>query len=184
MNRCAHPVTTRRLSGCDAGEPVRQGMGRVDLDRGSGLVVAACRPGRPGGPPLRIPRDATREGQQDGDAIAAYDRTADWPVFAFGRNLVLRPLTRIRPHGLLIDVGCGPGQLTVKIGHNFPDLEVDRCGHQPRHNGHGTAHLAGIGRRRTGLHHGDGAASRMAGNSVDTSSVRFPTPLACPPGGR
>ncbi|OGO38932.1 MAG: hypothetical protein A2147_11045 [Chloroflexi bacterium RBG_16_57_8] len=74
--------------------------------------------------PLRISRDPDREGIQDDDASVAYDRVSRWPVFTFGRYLVLRPLAGFQPQGLLLDVGCGPGHLTAAISRKFRGLNT------------------------------------------------------------
>jgi ubiquinone/menaquinone biosynthesis C-methylase UbiE len=74
--------------------------------------------------PLRMPREPDREGTQEGDASAAYDRMGRSPVFAFGRYLVLRPLAGYHPKGAVFDVGCGPGYLAAAIARKFGGLDV------------------------------------------------------------
>jgi ubiquinone/menaquinone biosynthesis C-methylase UbiE len=74
--------------------------------------------------PLRIPREPDREGIQDGDATTAYERVSRWPLFAFGRHLVLRPLPALSQRGVLLDIGCGPGYLTAAISRKRQEGEV------------------------------------------------------------
>lgn len=74
--------------------------------------------------PMNIPRDTGLEGPQEGDAVIAYDRTSRWPLFTFERSIILHEISRDRPQGLLIDIGCGPGFLAAAISHRFPDGTV------------------------------------------------------------
>ena len=74
--------------------------------------------------PMRIPRDPDREGAEDDKAMQAYYRASRWPVFTLARYLVLRELTKLKPFGLLVDAGCGPGFLTAQISRKFPAVKV------------------------------------------------------------
>ena len=72
----------------------------------------------------RIPRDMGREKPDDLEATLAYDRVSRWPLFAFIRSLFVRRLKRYGPRGTLLDAGCGPGYLAVKLAAEFPEIEV------------------------------------------------------------
>jgi ubiquinone/menaquinone biosynthesis C-methylase UbiE len=117
--------------------------------------------------PLRIRRDPTREKLQDDEASTAYDRVGNWPVFALGRYLVLRPLARIRPHGFLVDIGCGPGHLTAEIGHNFRDLDVVGVDISPIMARLATHKRIGPAGSRLNFIIADGEALPMPDNCVD-----------------
>jgi ubiquinone/menaquinone biosynthesis C-methylase UbiE len=74
--------------------------------------------------PMNIRREPEREGIMDAAASRAYDRTSRWPVFTIERRIILKALTRRRPQGVLVDVGCGPGYLSAAISRRFPGLKV------------------------------------------------------------
>jgi ubiquinone/menaquinone biosynthesis C-methylase UbiE len=74
--------------------------------------------------PMRIPHDPTREGVEDSAALQAYYRVSRWPIFTFERHLVLKALSKIKPQGQLVDIGCGPGYLAAKIYQKFPDVKI------------------------------------------------------------
>jgi ubiquinone/menaquinone biosynthesis C-methylase UbiE len=69
--------------------------------------------------PMRIQRDPSREGPQEGEAVAAYDRTSHWPVFSLERFLIMREIRRDQPAGLVLDIGCGPGFLAAEVSRRF-----------------------------------------------------------------
>jgi len=72
----------------------------------------------------RMPRDMSKERPNDHEAALAYDRVSRWPLFSFIRALFLYRLKRHEPRGTLLDAGCGPGYLTIKIAKEFPQLDV------------------------------------------------------------
>jgi ubiquinone/menaquinone biosynthesis C-methylase UbiE len=72
--------------------------------------------------PSKVRRDPGREGLQDRQASIAYDGMSATPAFAFSRLLILRALRRWRPDGTLVDLGCGPGYLAVRISKEYPGL--------------------------------------------------------------
>ncbi len=74
--------------------------------------------------PIRILRDASREGFQDESASRAYDRTSSWPIFAFERYLIMRTLKRKKPKGVVVDIGCGPGYLAAKMAHDLREAQI------------------------------------------------------------
>ncbi len=74
--------------------------------------------------PLKIPREQTREGLLEGDAVTAYNRTSRWPIFALERWLMMRALARIKPEGALVDIGSGAGYLAAQIKRRYPALKV------------------------------------------------------------
>jgi ubiquinone/menaquinone biosynthesis C-methylase UbiE len=74
--------------------------------------------------PMKIPREADREGVEDAAALQAYYRASRWPVFTFERYLILKALNQIKPIGQIIDVGCGPGFLTAQISRELPEVKV------------------------------------------------------------
>ena len=74
--------------------------------------------------PMRIPRDPDREGIEDEVSAQAYYRVSRWPLFVFVRCIILRFLAKMKPAGLLIDIGCGPGFLTAHVNRKFPEVKV------------------------------------------------------------
>ncbi len=64
------------------------------------------------------------EGIEDARAARAYDKISKWPQFRILRRLVVRKLRRYHPSGILADIGCGPGLLTMLIAREFPRLNV------------------------------------------------------------
>jgi ubiquinone/menaquinone biosynthesis C-methylase UbiE len=77
-----------------------------------------------GRPRLRFPRQPGLAGIEDAQVVQAYDRINRWPQFQALRWMVVRRLSAMRPAGLLADLGCGPGLLTLMIGRQFPALHV------------------------------------------------------------
>jgi ubiquinone/menaquinone biosynthesis C-methylase UbiE len=73
---------------------------------------------------MNIARAPEKEGEQDSEAVLAYDHTCGWLPFRVLRHMVLRRLERCRPQGTLLDAGCGPGHLAIAIGGRFPGLKV------------------------------------------------------------
>jgi ubiquinone/menaquinone biosynthesis C-methylase UbiE len=73
---------------------------------------------------MHIARAPEKEGEQDAEAVLAYDRTSGWPPFRVLRRMVLRRLERRHPRGVLMDAGCGPGHLAITIGRRYPELKV------------------------------------------------------------
>jgi ubiquinone/menaquinone biosynthesis C-methylase UbiE len=75
-------------------------------------------------PRLRRPRRFGLESEADLEAACAYDRLGNWLIFKGERYLALKELQRLRPRGALVDIGCGPGRLTLEISRRFPGLKV------------------------------------------------------------
>jgi ubiquinone/menaquinone biosynthesis C-methylase UbiE len=74
--------------------------------------------------PLKIPREHTREGRQEGEAVIAYDRTSRWPIFSLERSVVINALKREKVEGALVDIGSGAGYLEAQIKRRYPALKV------------------------------------------------------------
>jgi ubiquinone/menaquinone biosynthesis C-methylase UbiE len=74
--------------------------------------------------PVKVPRRYGLEGAETAESVRAYDRTSRWPVFAIERWLIMRELQVLKPHGRLVDVGCGPGYLARGIAARLPQLAV------------------------------------------------------------
>jgi ubiquinone/menaquinone biosynthesis C-methylase UbiE len=72
----------------------------------------------------RMPRDMSKEDPDDYDAALAYDRVSRWPLFSFIRTVFVHRLKRRVPRGTLLDAGCGPGYLAIKIAEDLPRLNV------------------------------------------------------------
>jgi ubiquinone/menaquinone biosynthesis C-methylase UbiE len=78
------------------------------------LVLIKIQPGR----------KPSLEGIEDVQAAQAYDRISKWPQFQVLRRLIVRQLRRRKPTGILADIGCGPGLLTMLIAQKFLRLKV------------------------------------------------------------
>jgi SAM-dependent methyltransferase len=74
--------------------------------------------------PMRITHDPTREGVEDAAALQAYYHVSRWPIFTFERHIVLKALSKIKPQGQIVDIGCGPGYLAAQINQKFPDVKI------------------------------------------------------------
>jgi ubiquinone/menaquinone biosynthesis C-methylase UbiE len=75
-------------------------------------------------PRFRTPRRFGLEREADQEAAYDYDRLGNWFFFKSERYLALKELQRLRPEGSLVDIGCGPGCLTLEICRRFPELNV------------------------------------------------------------
>jgi ubiquinone/menaquinone biosynthesis C-methylase UbiE len=69
-------------------------------------------------------RKPSLEGIEDVQAAQAYDRISKWPQFRALRRLIVREIDKHQPTGILADIGCGPGLLTMLIARKFPQLKV------------------------------------------------------------
>ena len=100
----------------------------------------------------------------DRSSAAAYDRISWVPVFNIEQHLFLRKLDRYHPTGTLLDLGCGPGYLTLAIMHRYPELEITGLDVSPD-----MIKLAekNLPRGKVKLIVGDAAALPMADSSLD-----------------
>ncbi len=73
---------------------------------------------------VRLPRKPGLEGIEDAEAARAYDRINRWPQFRLLRRMIAAKLACYQPKGTLVDVGCGPGRLTLLIARRYPNLHV------------------------------------------------------------
>ena len=69
-------------------------------------------------------RKPSLEGIEDVRAAQAYNRISKWPQFRALRRLIVRELRQRRTIGILADIGCGPGLLTMLIARKFPQLQL------------------------------------------------------------
>jgi ubiquinone/menaquinone biosynthesis C-methylase UbiE len=74
----------------------------------------------------RRPRDriAGEEAMYDLDVARAFNRISRIPQFRFMRWAVARRAVTMKPEGLAVDLGCGPGYLVVKLAQSAPGLHV------------------------------------------------------------
>jgi ubiquinone/menaquinone biosynthesis C-methylase UbiE len=73
---------------------------------------------------LTIPRDPRKEGANDDESTRAYDQVSRGLVFEVLRLLALTKLKRYQPQGILVDAGCGPGNLALVIAKEYPQLKI------------------------------------------------------------
>jgi ubiquinone/menaquinone biosynthesis C-methylase UbiE len=83
----------------------------------SGLVILAL-------VRRRMPRDLGKEKTDDRESTLAYDHVNRWPLFSLIRFLFVHQLRKLMPRGTLMDAGCGPGYLTIRIAREFSGLKV------------------------------------------------------------
>ena len=117
---------------------------------------------------IHIPRKPGLEGIKDPESVEAYDRISRWPQFRLLRRMIARKLANYQPEGILVDVGCGPGRLTLLISQHHPDLHVvgvDAADEMIR-TATLNARLLGLSNRAE-FHLGDVTDLRMADNTID-----------------
>jgi ubiquinone/menaquinone biosynthesis C-methylase UbiE len=83
------------------------------------LVVARVAFGR-----MNVRRDPARETEGGVKLAVAYRRTCGWVPFNVLRGRLVRRVRRLAPSGLLLDAGCGPGQLSAGVARAVPGLKV------------------------------------------------------------
>jgi ubiquinone/menaquinone biosynthesis C-methylase UbiE len=74
--------------------------------------------------PLRISRDISQEKADDYKSIIAYNRISRGPLFAIMRFYIMRQIAKLKPNGILVDAGCGPGHLISAIARKFPHVNI------------------------------------------------------------
>jgi ubiquinone/menaquinone biosynthesis C-methylase UbiE len=73
---------------------------------------------------IQLARKPGLEGIEDPEAAKAYDRISRWPQFRLLRRMIAAKLVQYQPKGILVDIGCGPGLLTMLIARRHPGLHV------------------------------------------------------------
>jgi ubiquinone/menaquinone biosynthesis C-methylase UbiE len=73
---------------------------------------------------ISLSRKPGLEGIEDPEAAKAYDRISHWPQFRLLRRMIAGKLANYQPNGVLVDIGCGPGLLTMLIVQHQPGLHV------------------------------------------------------------
>jgi ubiquinone/menaquinone biosynthesis C-methylase UbiE len=73
---------------------------------------------------IRLPHRTSLEAIEDEKSVAAYDRISRWLPFIIVRRIVVGELAKDRPAGRLVDIGCGPGWLTLQIARRFTGVEA------------------------------------------------------------
>ncbi|MBI4187367.1 MAG: class I SAM-dependent methyltransferase [Chloroflexi bacterium] len=73
---------------------------------------------------MNIPRQVSREGIENGEAVQAYNRISRWPQFGLLRRMILSEIRACEPEGTIVDVGCGPGYLVAAVAKSFPRLHI------------------------------------------------------------
>ncbi len=69
----------------------------------------------------KIPRDPNAEKEMtDAQVALAYDEMNRSRLFGLMRLIIIREVKRHPPHGIIIDVGCGPGYVTREVQGQFP----------------------------------------------------------------
>ncbi|MFX0096929.1 MAG: class I SAM-dependent methyltransferase [Candidatus Hodarchaeota archaeon] len=61
---------------------------------------------------------------EDTEVVQAFDRVSQWQGFEFIRRAIVRQLKKFDPKGVLVDVGCGPGYLIMRISREIPHLKI------------------------------------------------------------
>ena len=74
--------------------------------------------------PMTIPREPGREGEQKGQAVSDYANMGRGPLFRFERLLVMNSLKQLKPSGVMVDIGCGPGYLAHALKRQYPALRL------------------------------------------------------------
>jgi ubiquinone/menaquinone biosynthesis C-methylase UbiE len=74
--------------------------------------------------PVTIRREPGREGEQKGQAVTDYANMGRGPLFRFERFLVMNSLKQLKPTGVMVDIGCGPGYLAYALKRQYPGLRL------------------------------------------------------------
>jgi len=77
-----------------------------------------------GYPRMNLPHQPCDESMENLGLVQAFDRISQWPGFKFIRRTFVRELRRFNPKGILVDVGCGPGYLIMRISKEIPNLKI------------------------------------------------------------
>ncbi len=123
------------------------------------LVLAVSR--------VKIPRDTQREGLNDYESTLAYDQVSRGLIFDFLRFLMLNRLTRLCPQGILVDAGCGPGNLALVIAQRYPLLQIVGFDFSRQMSELATQKLFGRNRNRVTFPTADVASLPLRDNSID-----------------
>jgi len=108
------------------------------------------------------------EGIEDSETVQAYNRISKWPQFELLRKLIIRELKRHNPHGLLVDIGCGPGYLITDMRRNFKDLSIIGVDISDEMLREASKNVSAIGsKENTSFRQGDIHALPFEDNSVD-----------------
>ncbi len=73
---------------------------------------------------MNVPRDSTRETEGGQELAVTYRSTCGWFPFGILRGRLVRRVQKLQPRGILLDAGCGPGQLSSVVARVNPDLTV------------------------------------------------------------
>ncbi|MHC1592258.1 MAG: class I SAM-dependent methyltransferase [Candidatus Helarchaeales archaeon] len=77
-----------------------------------------------GYPRKRIPRVPSKEGLDDEEVANSYGKMSKTPFFKLLRKKIVSKVNEIEPTGILVDLGCGTGDLLILLSRRFPDLEL------------------------------------------------------------
>ncbi|MFX1406019.1 MAG: class I SAM-dependent methyltransferase [Promethearchaeota archaeon] len=64
------------------------------------------------------------EGLDDHKVAEAFEKMNRTPPFKILRKKVISELKRLNPSGVILDLGCGTGNLIIKIAKAFPENEI------------------------------------------------------------
>ncbi|MBN2238475.1 MAG: methyltransferase domain-containing protein [Dehalococcoidales bacterium] len=66
----------------------------------------------------------TEEGIEDSDTVDSYEKTSRMLPFRLLRKLAVCRLKKLKPKGMMADLGCGPGYITGEIARALPKLKI------------------------------------------------------------
>ncbi|HUX99630.1 MAG TPA: hypothetical protein VMV49_08760, partial [Candidatus Deferrimicrobium sp.] len=75
-------------------------------------------------PRKKSERVSSIEGIDDPDVAKAFERMTNFFPFKLLRRKIIKELKKFDPHGMLVDIGCGSGNLLVQIAEQFPTLNL------------------------------------------------------------
>ena len=64
------------------------------------------------------------EGIEDDATVRSYEKVNRLPPFKMLRIMVVRKLKKMRPSGILVDIGCGPGYFTGDMARALPEVNI------------------------------------------------------------
>ncbi len=77
-----------------------------------------------GFPRKKSERIPSLEGIDNPDVAKAYERMTNFLPFKLLQRKIVSHLKKFHPQGLLVDIGCGSGNLIVQIAEKFPNLKL------------------------------------------------------------
>ncbi|NLI97796.1 methyltransferase domain-containing protein [bacterium] len=116
---------------------------------------------------IRIERKPGFAGLDPPRVVRAYDFMNRMPPFKIIRRLFYNALSRLKPQGTLVDVGCGPGYLLGVIARRIPSLHLVGVDLSDEILRQASRNLSDVAVLKLTLMKGDSENLPLSSNSVD-----------------